>query len=421
MGRVVITGMGVVSCNGVGLDNFINAIRNGISGLTHHPELERLKFSCTTAGTPNISEEKIAEYLNPIQLRGFNSSGILYGVMAGMDAWRDAGLAIGLEQDTDFESGTIFGAGTSGVDKFREAIYQIDEGNVRRLGSSVVNQIMNSGVSAFLGGILSLGNQVSTNSSACATGVESILTGYDRIKSDKAKRMLVGSCSDAGPYAWGGFDSLRVTASKYNNNPEAASRPMSASAAGFVPSAGAGAMVIEDLEMALTRGAKIYGEILGGCVNSGGQRNGGTMTAPNSIAVRRCITDALWASQISGNDVDYINGHLTATVKDGMEIANWCAALGRTGTDFPYINSLKSLIGHSIGASGTIESVATVLQLQQGFIFGNRNCEDLHPDIAKLIDTNKVLASTIDKTINIAVKASFGFGDVNACVIFKKY
>src|SRR5690606_9305336 len=139
----------------------------------------------------------------------------------------------------DYDSGTIFGTGTSGVDKFREAVYLLDDGQVKRLGSTVVVQTMASGVSAYLGGILGLGNQVTTNSSACTTGTEAILLGYERIQSGKAKRMLVGSCSDDGLYIWGGFDAMRVMTYKHNDTPQKGSRPLSASASGFVPGSGA--------------------------------------------------------------------------------------------------------------------------------------------------------------------------------------
>jgi 3-oxoacyl-(acyl-carrier-protein) synthase len=180
-------------------------------------------------------------------------------------------------------------------------------------------------------------------------------------------------------------------------------------------------LVIEDLDSALERGATIYAEILGGNVNSGGQRGNGSMTAPNSAAVQRCITDALNSSGILPADVDAINGHLTATTKDSLEIENWTEALNRKGNNFPYINSLKSMTGHCLGAAGSIESVAAVLQLHEGFLFGNTNCEDLHPEITALIDSSKVPFKTINTDLNIIAKASFGFGDVNACVLFKKY
>lgn len=419
--RVVITGLGVVAPNGVGLSEFTYSIKNGISGIEHNAELERLHFSCQISGTPKVSPELKANYFTELELRNFNSSGILYGVIAGMEAWKDAGLLINNFNEPDWDSGTIFGAGTSGIDKFRESIYKIDAFETRKLGSTAVAQTMNSGVSAYLGGKLGLGNQVSTNSSACTTGTESILMAYERIKSGQAKRMISGSTSDSGPYIWGGFDAMKVCTYKHNNSPESGSRPMSSNASGFVPGSGAGALVLEDLESALLRGAKIYAEVLGGNVNSGGQRGAGTMTAPNPTAVQKCITNAIINSGISANDIDAINGHLTATSKDSLEIENWSSALNRKGMDFPYINSLKSMVGHCLAGAGSIESVATVLQLKAGFIFPNINCSDLNPEITAIIDQSRIPKQLIEKELNIVIKASFGFGDVNGCVVFKKY
>ena len=419
--RVVITGLGVVAPNGVGVADFTKAIKTGMSGITFHQSLKDKGFSCCIGGIPTISEEKKAAYLSPLQLRGFNSTSILYGCIAGMDAWKDAGFKEGENSNLDYDSGLIFGTGTSGIEKFREAIYKIDDQKVRRLGSTSVVQTMASGISAYLGGILGMGNQVTTNSSACTTGTEALLMGFERIKNGKAKRMLVGSSSDSSLYTWGGFDAMRVMSYKHNDSPEKGSRPMSETAAGFVPGSGAGALVLESLESALERKATIYAEVLGGDINSGGQRNGGTLTAPNSDAVQRCITNALVDAQISSNEIDLINGHLTATSKDALEIENWTKALQRKGTQFPYINSLKSMVGHCLAAAGAIESVASVIQLKEQFVFPNINCEDIHPEISALIAREKVPQKAIEKKINIIAKASFGFGDVNACVIFKKY
>jgi 3-oxoacyl-(acyl-carrier-protein) synthase len=419
--RVVITGLGVVAPNGVGLTAFTHAIKNGISGIRHDAELERLQFSCQIAGKPEISNEMALRYFTELELRNFNSSGILYGVIAGIDAWKDAGLALEKRDEPDWDSGTIFGTGTSGIDKFRESIYKIDAFETRKLGSTAVAQTMNSGVSAFLGGKLGLGNQVTTNSSACTTGTESILMAYERIKSGQAKRMLAGSTSDSGPYIWGGFDAMKVCTFKHNATPEMGSRPMSATATGFVPGSGAGALVLEDLETALARGARIYAEVLGGNVNSGGQRGLGTMTAPNPIAVQKCIANAVANAAIQASEIDVINGHLTATSKDSLEIENWSKALGKSGLDFPYINSLKSMVGHCLSGAGSIESVATILQLHHGFIFPNCNCEDLNPDITAIIDPSRIPQQLLYREIKVAAKASFGFGDVNGCVIFKKF
>lgn len=419
--RVVITGLGVVAPNGVGLDAFTYAIKNGISGIQHDTQLQELQFSCQIAGKPKISDELKSGYFSELELRGFDSTGILYGVIAGLDAWKDAGLTIENKEDPDWNSGVIFGSGTSGIDKFRESIYKIDELQTRRLGSTVVAQTMNSGISAYLGGKLGLGNQVTTNSSACTTGTESVLMAYERIKNGQADRILAGSTSDSGPYIWAGFDAMRVCTFKHNESPEQGSRPMSASASGFVPGSGAGAIVLEDLESALQRGVHIYGEVLGGNINSGGQRGSGTMTAPNSVAVQRCIKEAVKNAGITSNDIDAINGHLTATSKDSLEVVNWAEALNRKGLDFPYINSLKSMTGHCLSAAGSIECVAAILQLKYNFIFPNINCDDLHPDIEEIVDRSKIPTELINKELNTIAKASFGFGDVNACIIFKKF
>ena len=418
--RVVVTGIGVVAPNGVSIPVFGEAIKNGKSGIKYLKELEELKFSCCIAGIPPVSKEMIEEYFTPLQLRNFNSSGIVYGCIAGIDAWKDAGISI--NGDTDWDSGLIFGTGSSGVDKMREAIYKVDDKQVRKLGSNTLIQTMTSGISAYLNGMIGFGNQVTTNSSACSTGTEAILMAYERIKSGKAKRMLAGSTCDHGPYVWGGFDAMKVITYKHNNDPEKGSRPMSKSASGFVPGSGAAAVVLESLNSALERNVNIYCEILGGSVNSGGQRGDGSMTAPNSIAVQRCIKEAVFNSGIKPEDIDAIDGHLTSTSKDPLEIKNWAEALQRKGSDFPYINSLKSMTGHCLSASGAVECAAVILELNQQFLYPSINCEDIHPEIDAVIDIQKIPQEILHPNkLNIIAKASFGFGDVNACIIFKKY
>ena len=420
--RVVITGLGVVSPNGTGIPSFTEAIKKGKSGIKFLEELKNLNFSCCIGGIPEVTDELKQKYFTPLQLRNFNSSGIIYGCIAGMDAWKDAGLEIAQDEEPDWDSGLIFGAGTSGVEKIREAIYKVDEKQVRRLGSNTLQQTMTSGISAYLNGMIGFGNQVTTNSSACTTGTEAILMAYERIKTGKVKRMLAGSTSDHGPYIWSGFDALKVLTFKFNDSPEKGSRPLSASASGFVPGSGAAAIVLESLNSALERGAKIYAEILGGAVNSGGQRGDGTMTAPNSAAVQKCIREAIESAGINPGEIDLIDGHLTATSKDSVEIKNWSEALQRKRKNFPYINSLKSMTGHCLSASGAVECAASVLELHNSFIYPSINCEDIHPEVEAIIDAEKIPQKVIrPEELNIIAKASFGFGDVNACIIFKKY
>jgi 3-oxoacyl-(acyl-carrier-protein) synthase len=421
MKRVVITGLGVVAPNAVEIDNFCEALKQGKSGIRYIEELERLNFGCRVGGIPPLTDEIKNKYFSELQLRMLQGTGLSYGAIAAMEAWKNAGLDPN-PQETDWDSGAVFGGGHCGIEVVRDGIYKVDDGNVKKIGSVLVQQTMESAISAYLGGLFALGNQVSSNSSACSTGTEAILQGLERIRSGQAKRMLVGSCNSSGPYIWAGFDSMRVITRRHNDSPEQASRPLSASASGFVPGSGAGALIIESLESALERGAVIYAEILGGHVNSGGQRNSGSMTAPNIEGIERCIKAALKNASIEPNEIDAISGHLTSTMGDPGEIAAWTRALGLSGKDFPYISSLKSMIGHCLSAAGAVESVATVLQLYHGFLHPSLNCEDLHPEIEKLIDSYCIPTSCIQKPdLKIIAKASFGFGDVNSCVIFKKW
>lgn len=419
--RVVVTGMGVCAPNGIGLKAFGKAMSEGRSGIRFQPKLAELGFSCQVAGEPLVPEAMVPLYFTPLQLRGLNASGLVYGVIAGCDAWTDAGLPIKEQTAPDPGSGVVFGTGILGADKFREAIYKIDAGEVRRLGSTSVIQTMASGISAYLGGILGCGNQVTTNSSACSTGTEAILMAYERIVAGKAERMLAGSCSDSGPYIWGGFDAMRILPYAYNLEPARASRPMSATAQGFVPGSGAGALVLESLEAAIDRKAPIYAEILGGFVNSGAQRGTGSMTAANRDAVQRCIREAIRDADIHSNDIDCISGHLTGTGRDSGEIADWAIALDRSDNGFPYVSAPKSLIGHCLAAAGSIECVAALLQMDRGQIFGNANCGDLHPEIASLVAPERIPNKTLAFRPKITAKASFGFGDVNTCIIFKAF
>lgn len=419
--RVVITGLGVCAPNGVGLIDFTQSLLEGKSGIRHQPILEKLGFGCQIAGEPLVKDNLIDTYFTPLERRGLNATGIVYGVIAGIDAWKDAGLEKNITDEPSWDRGIIFGTGILGVDKFREAIHLIDEGNVRRLGSTSVIQTMASGISAYLGGLLGCGNQVTTNSAACTTGTEGIIMAFERISQGKAEIMLTGSCSDSGPYVWGGFDAMRILPRGYNDNPSQASRPMSATANGFIPGSGAGSLVLESLESAQRRGAHIYAEVLGGEINSGGQLGEGSMTAPNSVAVQRCIRNAVLNAGIEASEVDVINGHLTATAKDALEIENWSKALDRKGDDFPYINSFKGSIGHCLAAAGSIESVATILQFKEQVVFKNINCDDIHPEIQSVISDERIPRKTVTHKPKIIAKASFGFGDVNACVIFKEY
>jgi 3-oxoacyl-(acyl-carrier-protein) synthase len=245
--------------------------------------------------------------------------------------------------------------------------------------------------------------------------------GYEYIKHGMAKRMLVGSNEYIDNYIFGAFDAMRILSRKFNETPGKASRPMSATAGGFVPGSGAGALVLEDLNFALARNATIYAEILGGATNSGAQQGTGSMTSPNAEGVVHCITDALSNSNIDAKDIDLISGHLTATIADKMEIENWSVALNRKGENFPLTNSVKSMIGHCLSAAGSIEIVAVILQIMRQFIHPNINLEDPNPEIIDIASLKSFPVTKTNKNLDIVAKANFGFGDVNACVIFSKY
>ena len=419
--RVVVTGLGVVAPNAINVAQFLEALQKGTNGIRFDQQLADLNFGCQVAGTPPVTQELIDEYLTPLQQRGFMATGMLYGIIAGKQAFADAGLEIAAKEQALEDFGIIFGTGQSGGEKFREAIHLIDEGKVRRLGSTSVIQTMSSGISAWLAGELGAGNRVTSNSSACSTGTEALIMGYELIQSGKAKQMLVGSTSDSGPYIWGGFDAMRILPTGYNENPQAASRPFSDDAAGFVPGSGAGALIIESLESAKERGAAIYCEVIGGAINAGGHRGDGSMTAPNGEAVKKVIQMALQDAQVGPDQVDAINGHVTATGKDAYEVGNWSQALGRSGANFPFMNSFKSSIGHCLAAAGSVELVGSGLQIQQQQVFKNNNIHHLHNDIIEIVSADKIPIETISVKLNILLKASFGFGDVNACVVLKRF
>ena len=418
--RVVVTGMGIVAPNAIGLADFEAALREGRSGIRFIPELKELNFACQVAGVPQNFEAVRERYFDTETMMSVNNT-IGYAAVAAVDAWEDAGFTVPNGDTVDWDSGIILGCGIGGMDTIAEQVVpMVSSGNVRRMGSRIVEKVMSSGTSARIAGLLALGNQATSNSSACSTGTEAVVDGLWRIRTGLAKRMLVGGVEGPGPFIWGGFDAMKVIARKYNDTPEKASRPMSASANGFVPGSGGAVLVIEELETALARGARIYAEILGGMVNCGGHRNGGSMTAPSPEGVRRCIQATIQDAGISPNAVDAINGHLTATFADPIEVKNWALGLGRGPENFPYISSTKSMVGHCLGAAGAIESVACVLQVSKGFLHPSLNSEDPHPEIEAF--AARIPQRCIEfPDLKVIAKASFGFGDVNGCLVFKKW
>ena len=421
MNRVVITGLGVVAPNGVNIASFTSALRQGISGIQFFQHLKDSAMGCCVAGVPmNFDNSILRKYLNPGAFKSLRSTTIKYALAAAIEAWTNAGFEV-IGNDIDPDTGCIFGNGVCDVDHMRYAIGMFENGDIQKLGVRHIEQLMSSGSSAYIGGLLGLGNQVTANSSACSTGTEAVVMAFEKIQSGNAKRMIAGSCEASSPYIWAVFDAMRVLNRNHNDNPTAASRPMSIDSAGFVPGSGAGALILEELETAIKRNAIIYGEVVSGFVNSGGHRNGGSMTAPSSAGVRTCIETTIHKSGIHPREIDLICGHLTGTSADKLEIANWSMALNRSGKDFPPINTSKSLTGHCISATGSIECVAAILQMDNNFIQPNLNCDIIRPEILEIIDEECIVRQPTNKVINTVIKANFGFGDVNSCVIFKKY
>jgi 3-oxoacyl-(acyl-carrier-protein) synthase len=419
--RVVVTGLGVIAPNGHGLAAFEAALRAGTSGIKFHQHLADAKFGCQVGGIPEGLDEIAPHYLAEDERMAMNAN-MVYAAIAAIDAWTDAGLVRPAHDsaEPDWGAGAIVGTGIGGMDTIAEKLVpKTDAGKVQRMGSTMVEQIMSSGNTARIAGLLALGNQVTTNSCACSTGTEAVVDAYVRIREGRAERMLAGGSEGHSKYIWAGFDAMKVLCRTHNDAPEKASRPMSASAAGFVPGSGAGVLLLESLESAKKRGARIYAEVLGGAVNCGGHRMGGSMTAPNPTGVRKCIQSAMAMAGVRPEAIGAVNGHLTATVADPSEVGSWVAALGLAPDKMPLIHSTKSMIGHALGAAGGIECVASVLELSRGFVHGSINCEDVHPQIAPYAKC--IPHTTVEKPdLKVIAKASFGFGDVNGCVLFGK-
>ncbi len=420
MNRVVITGLGVVAPNGINIPAFTKSLQNGTSGLHHIPQMQEWNMGCQVAGYPKDFDVTIlSKYLSAGVLKSMRSTSVQYGLAAAIEAWQDAGLTIDatiLHEDT----GCIFGNSVCDVDHMNYAIKEVENMRGQQIGVRHIEQLMSSGSAAYIAGVLGLGNIVTANSSACSTGTESVIMAYEQIKLGNANRMVAGSCEASSPYIWSVFDAMRVCNRNHNDNPTAASRPMNIDSAGFITSSGGAALVLENYDTAIQRGASIYAEIIGSSINSGGQRNGGTMTAPSSYGVIKCIQAALAKANINAIEIDLICGHLTGTFADKLEVANWVNALQLKEKNFPFINSIKSLIGHCISAAGSIECVAAILQMHHNFIQPNINIDTIQPEILNLIDENCVVKELKNVPLNTVIKANFGFGDVNSCIVFKK-
>ena len=431
--RVVVTGLGVVAPNAIGLDEYRRALQQGRSGIGAVDELKHNNFICQIGGIPALDEERILETL-PFDAYHHMTEPMVYASLAAVECARSSGENVDLKRSyldgsVDWATGAMIGTGLfGGIEKVWDELFPVmqkaPEAEPGRgtlpLGADSVSQNMGSSVSVCVGRLLGLGGQVGTNSSACNTGTEAIFEGWKQIQLSYAESMYVGGTEGSHFGIWAGFDAMRdVLCRHFNAMPEKGSRPMSASACGFVPGSGAGMLRLESLESAQRRKAPILAELVGAFCNSGGQRDGGTMTFPNADGVVRCIRRVLDDSGVKPDQISLINGHLTSTMADPLEIGNWRKALGLSPEHFPLVQSTKSMIGHALGAAGALEAVAAIDQLSRGYVHPSINCEDVHREIVPIAAS--IPRQALERRLEYVIKASFGFGDVNGCLLFKRW
>jgi 3-oxoacyl-(acyl-carrier-protein) synthase len=423
----------VVAPNGVGLPAYRAALQQGRSGITWQERLKSLNFACQVGGIPPLTEEETLAVLPKSTSEAF-SEVMRYALLAAVECARRSGVDVDLTRErrddpVDFRTGAVIGCGLGGgmdaamdeVAPFFEAARVRPPGEgALPLKSDVVTRVIGNRLSAAVGGALGLGGQITTNNSACTTGAEAIFAGYKQILLGYCDSMYVGGAEGSHIGLWAGFDALRyVTCTRYNELPERASQPMAAGACGFVPGSGAGVLRLEEMGAALRRRAPILCELVSAYCNSGGQRDGGSMMFPNTEGVLRCIRHVVHDSGIDPRRISLINGHLTSTAADAREIKSWLTALGLPPEELPLVQSTKSMIGHGLGAAGAMEAVAVVDQLSSGYVHPSINCEDVHPAIRPV--SASIVHELQWRELDYVIKASFGFGDVNGCLLFKRW
>ncbi len=429
--RIVVTGIGAVAPNGLGVKAYRESLMAGRSGIARHQELADLKFACQIGGKPPVGPDEAEALIPEADLAKLNEA-MVYAAMAAVEAARMSGVAVDLKKGyadsaVDWDTGVIVGCGIGGMDTMFEELAPVmaeaasaEAGmGCRPMGTDIVPKIMESSVSVAVGRFLGLGGQTTTNSSACNTGTEAIFEAWKHLQLGYAESMYAGGAEGTHYGTWSGFDAMRdVLCSKFNETPEKGSQPMGAGACGFVPAGGAGVLRLETLEHAQKRGAKILCELSAAYCNSGGQRDGGTMTFPNPDGVMRCIRRVIKDSGVDPKRISLINGHLTSTGADPREVGSWLKALELPVEKFPLIQSTKSMIGHTLGAAGALESVAVVDQLVNGYVHPSINSETVHPQIPV---GASIPHEMLKKELEFVIKASFGFGDVNGCLLFKRW
>jgi len=406
--QVAVTGIGLHSALGFGLEKNSAALQAGKSGLVVAPESWReQRLSSQVCG--DISPDGLVERFDRKQRR-FLCEAALYAAAAMQDAIADAGLTEDQVQHPD--TGLIIGTGAgASIDDVMFLCDRIRKRGASKVGAYHVPVIMGSSLSANLGSIFRIHGHSYSITSACATSAHAIMLGMDTIRSGRQKRVFVGGGEDISPFSAGSFDGMRALSSKYNDTPALASRPLDKGRDGFVFSAGAGILVLEEMETAKARGAKIHGVIAGAAASCDGDQ----MVAPNGIGAEQAIRAALKDAQVSAEQIDYVNLHATSTpVGDISELQATVNVFGRSG--MPKFSSTKSMTGHSLGAAGAHEAIFCMLMMQDQFLAPTTNLEDPEDMVKGL----PIVAKTEAAKPFFALSNSFGFGGTNCSLVIAK-
>ncbi len=409
MRRVAITGIGIVSSIGNNVSEVTNSLRNGTSGIVAAPEYTELGFRSQVHGTVKLD---VADHVDRKQLR-FMGEGAAYAVLAMEQAIADAGLED--HQVSNERSGLVAGSGGPSTANLLAAFDITREKGPKRIGPYMVPRCMSSTVSACIATFFKIRGINYSISSACSTSAHCITAGADAIRSGSQDIVFAGGGEELHWTLSVLFDAMGAMSSKYNDTPELASRPYDADRDGFVIAGGGGMVVLEDMDHAVARGAKIYAERVGYGANS----DGADMVAPSGEGAVRCMELAL--AGFDGNKltdkVDYINAHGTSTpVGDVKELDAVRTVFGPRG-HLPVVTSTKSLTGHSLGATGVQEAIYTIIMMQNKFIAASANIQTPDPAIGDI----PVAQSRMDDfSINLALSNSFGFGGTNATLALRK-
>jgi 3-oxoacyl-[acyl-carrier-protein] synthase-1 len=403
MRRVVITGMGIVSCLGTDKESVTDSLLTGRSGISYRPDYAEAGMRSHVAGAVEID---FSEHIDRKSLR-FMGSAAAYGYISIDRAIADAGLTE--DQVSNIRTGIIMGSGGTSTEDQVEAVDILREKGLKRVGPYRVTRTMGSTVSACLATPFKIKGVNYSISSACSTSAHCIGNAMELIQLGKQDMVFAGGGESEHWSLSCMFDAMGALSTKYNESPDKASRAYDADRDGFVIAGGGGTLVVEELEHALARGAKIYAELIG----YGATSDGYDMVAPSGEGAVRCMQMAM---ATANNDIDYINAHGTSTpVGDIQEIK---AVKEVFGDNIPAINSTKSLSGHSLGAAGVQEAIYSLLMMENNFIAASANIENLDPEVEGVPVVRQRMD---DVSLNTIMSNSFGFGGTNATLIFERY